>query len=397
MRVGFIFSDRKRAWMGGVNYLRNLFLAFATAPETGIEPVLLVPPDMVEDARGEFADTGVTVLACPYVEGRGLAKTAGVALKRLIGHDPLFAGWLKRHGIALLSHRTTLGRGSAVPSIAWIPDFQHLVLPELYTEEVRTRRDRAFRRMAQQSDAMIVSSEDARGNLAAFLPQAADKAHVLHFVADMAVEGAVSRAELEETYGFSGPFFFLPNQFWAHKNHAAAIRALGLLRAAGEPVLVLASGNVANKFDPAHIDRVHALIEECGVADDFRLVGLVPRSHLLALMRDCVALINPSRFEGWSSTVEEARTLGKRVILSDIPVHREQAPPRADYFAPDSPEELADAMRRALSEWDPVAESSHAAAARADFSRRQKEFAREYRAIVDCVLAGRGQLESREA
>jgi hypothetical protein len=38
------------------------------------------------------------------------------------------------------------------------------------------------------------------------------------------------------------------------------------------------------------------------------------------------------RFEGWGISIDEARTVGKRVLLSDIPTHREQDPPLAVYF-----------------------------------------------------------------
>ncbi len=37
------------------------------------------------------------------------------------------------------------------------------------------------------------------------------------------------------------------------------------------------------------------------------------------------ALINPSQFEGWSTTVEEAKSLGVKMLLSDLEVHKEQA------------------------------------------------------------------------
>ena len=39
-----------------------------------------------------------------------------------------------------------------------------------------------------------------------------------------------------------------------------------------------------------------------------------------------VAVINPSEFEGRSSTVEQAKSLGKQVILSNIKIHKEQKP-----------------------------------------------------------------------
>lgn len=33
--------------------------------------------------------------------------------------------------------------------------------------------------------------------------------------------------------------------------------------------------------------------------------------------------VNPSFYEGWSTTVEEAKSIGVPLLLSDIPVHRE--------------------------------------------------------------------------
>ena len=57
----------------------------------------------------------------------------------------------------------------------------------------------------------------------------------------------------------------------------------------------------------------------------------LPYAELLVLMQGARALINPSRFEGWSTSVEEARTLGVPMLLSSIAVHREQAGDVADY------------------------------------------------------------------
>ncbi len=64
---------------------------------------------------------------------------------------------------------------------------------------------------------------------------------------------------------------------------------------------------------------------------------------MLVLLAHAVAVINPSRFEGWSSSVEEAKALGKPLIVSDIPVHREQVAGRttADLFGVDDADALA--------------------------------------------------------
>jgi glycosyltransferase involved in cell wall biosynthesis len=65
-----------------------------------------------------------------------------------------------------------------------------------------------------------------------------------------------------------------------------------------------------------------------------------------ALLRACTGLINPSRSEGWSTTVEEAKSFGVPMILSDLDVHREQAAASASFFGTDDPAALADHLLR---------------------------------------------------
>jgi glycosyltransferase involved in cell wall biosynthesis len=87
-------------------------------------------------------------------------------------------------------------------------------------------------------------------------------------------------------------------------------------------------------------------IEEWGLQREFRFLGLIPFADVCALMHCCCALINPSFFEGWSTTVEEAKSMGTPLILSSIAVHREQVEGDAIFFDPKSPEELAGALAR---------------------------------------------------
>jgi len=76
--------------------------------------------------------------------------------------------------------------------------------------------------------------------------------------------------------------------------------------------------------------------------------------------------------------VEEAKSLGKRVLLSDIPVHREQAPRRGRYFDPRDPQDVARAMAEALAAHDPGEDAREAEAAAAQLPERRRAFARAY-------------------
>jgi len=90
-----------------------------------------------------------------------------------------------------------------------------------------------------------------------------------------------------------------------------------------------------------HLADLREYIYSYGIEDNVRLLGLIDYADVFALMHNSIAVINPSLFEGWSSTVEEAKSMGKGMILSDIAVHREQDPTVSSYFSVNDPVGLA--------------------------------------------------------
>jgi len=59
-------------------------------------------------------------------------------------------------------------------------------------------------------------------------------------------------------------------------------------------------------------------------------------------MKGATALLQPSLYEGWSTLVEEAKALNKFIILSDLPVHKEQIAGNVAFFDPFNATELAE-------------------------------------------------------
>jgi hypothetical protein len=126
------------------------------------------------------------------------------------------------------------------------------------------------------------------------------------------------------------------------------------------------------------------------------VLGLIPRSDQIQLMRGATAVVQPSLFEGWSTVVEDARCLGKRLFVSDIAVHREQDPPAAVFFNPWEPEALANALAK---EWaalphglDPVAE----ARARTAYRNGIMQFARNFTQIAEEAPAAAASIKHVE-
>jgi glycosyltransferase involved in cell wall biosynthesis len=102
-----------------------------------------------------------------------------------------------------------------------------------------------------------------------------------------------------------------------------------------------------------------------------------------ALMRTSTALINPSRFEGWSTTVEEAKSFGVPMILSDIDVHREQTGGTSRYFGIDDPTALADH----LSDVSQAAEPVVARDLLPNLDTRVRAFAMEFAHVVTSAMS----------
>jgi glycosyltransferase involved in cell wall biosynthesis len=153
---------------------------------------------------------------------------------------------------------------------------------------------------------------------------------------------------------------------------------LTVLKQRSLDVVVAASGSPTDPREPDYFDSLMKQVEARGLGTNFRYLGMIPLEHVYALLRSSTALINPSRFEGWSTTVEEAKSFGVPVILSDLAVHREQTGGTARYFGVDDPEGLADLL------WE-VFQAAERSAARdllPDVDERVAGFAADFVQVV---------------
>ena len=381
--VGFLVHDG--IWLGGLNYLSNLLAAVRLLPEAGLAPVLLTGtrPNCLDQ---HFA--GLPVLRTPLLDRKSLPWIARKANAAVFAQDRLLQRFMARNGISVLSHSGHLGRFGSIPTIGWIPDLQHMRLPDFFTTRQIRERDRGYIALCRRCTRVVVSSRAALADLEEFSPGSREKADVLSFVAIPPVQdGRHCLSEMQQTYHFNTPYFLLPNQFWAHKNHRVVIEALALLKQRGRPVLVLATGQTRDLRNPTHFCALMRRAEAADVLDCFRVLGNIPFRHLAVLMEHAIALVNPSMFEGWSTSVEEAKSMGKQILLSDIAVHQEQAPPRGVYFHPDDADGLAAILDIAREGFDPTRDKELQQQAQLQLPARLQVFAHRYIQVVSRTLA----------
>jgi glycosyltransferase involved in cell wall biosynthesis len=106
----------------------------------------------------------------------------------------------------------------------------------------------------------------------------------------------------------------------------------------------MATGKQIDPRNASYVPSLMTAVKEAGLEENFLMPGMIPYEDLMPLMQASTALLNPSLFEGWSTTVEEARAAGVPMILSDIAVHREQGGGKATFFDPNSVDSLAEAL-----------------------------------------------------
>lgn len=97
-------------------------------------------------------------------------------------------------------------------------------------------------------------------------------------------------------------------------------------------VLCIFTGKEEDFRDSEYPGQLKSLVKEYGLESEIRFLGFIPRNDQIELMRQSIAVIQPSLFEGWNTTIEDAKVFNKLVIASSLPVHKEQLGNKGIYF-----------------------------------------------------------------
>ena len=381
-RVG-ILTQGGPQWMGGINYVNNIFKAFESLPRAKRPKVCLVVrpghSEHLEWYRPAVRHADRIYIIEPALAGRGNlgprieALTEMSALKDRVDFLYPVTSWVLPE----------------LPAVSWIPDFQHRYLPHLFTAQELAERDRNFGFVATHARMVVFSSDSAARDFRCFHPDSAAETRVLRFpsIMDDAVFGGDPDA-VRRKHGLPEVFLMCCNQFWAHKDHGTLFRALAVLKRRGLVVHLACTGNTEDHRNRAYFPRLMAEMRELGIAEQVSVLGMLDRHEQLQLLRAARAVVQPSLFEGWSTVVEDSRSLGKFLFLSDFSVHVEQAPPHGVYFPCGDAEALASAIAEHLPQLAPeVARQWEAEAAQAmqeqtiAFAVRLQSIARDMQAM----------------
>ncbi|MCX7985376.1 MAG: glycosyltransferase [Bacteroidales bacterium] len=342
LRIGIIAEYNKK-WIGGVYYYQNIIHAFHTLKDSE-KPMVVVLSKSKEIFDYFKKNTQYPHLSFYYFKPekplwlKMVNKVSRIVLKqKLLNHT------LKSDVVDLIIGLTTTGYDEYLENVHklyWIPDFQEHYLPQYFSPDEIAFRKKNQLKMAYSSSHIIFSSFAALNNFKNIYPGYSAKTSVIPFAVTLPNLNDNRFEEIKKKYDLPDQYFYCPNQFWQHKNHMVILKALTLAKKNLNPFYVVFSGYTEDYRNKAFFSSIQDYIDSNHLEPYVRILGFIDREEQLLILKNALALIQPSRFEGWSTVVEEAKALKKTIICSNLEVHKEQIPNNPYFFDPDDVHEL---------------------------------------------------------
>ncbi len=321
------------AWHGGVTYLDAIVRAFRVLP-LDEQPELWLIVGMQGDVDVSMHQELISLVDGTITFNVDPAKYEHLQSKNIVLTDLLQVDKFVDF-IFPLNCDSLPGFASA----SWIPDLQHKYLPQFFAQADIDSRNNSIDFVVDTADVVILSSECTKKDFLANYSSFSGHLEVVHFYSRFDADVfALDPVSIAKTYALPDRFIICCNQFWQHKNHDNLFRALAKTKSS---VHLVCTGGHADYRNVEWFPKLRRLLKELEIESRVTVLGLIPRSDQLQLIRRSIGVIQPSLFEGWSTVMEDARGLGKRVLASNIPVHLEQAVCGAEYFDPLSVDGIA--------------------------------------------------------
>ena len=343
LKIALIIPSNNN-WIGEVNYFKSL-VGVINSFNKSLSTKFFIFTSQNEKNIIQSKFKKVKIIKTNILNNRGfwpfLKKFTSFLFK---SYDPMLANLLKKYSINVLSHYKPI---KGFKNISWFPDFQHIYFRNFFTKKEIDFRNKLYNFYLENSDQVIVSSYSSKKDLIHF-KKIDKKINVLRFVPEINFKKIKKKTFLKKEINLKKKIIFVPNQFWVHKNHDCVIEALKILKKKNLYIQCIFTGSKLDHRKPHHFNDLMKKIRAYNLGEQIKYLGILPYDKVINLLYHSEIVINPSFFEGWSTTVEEAKIFNKRIILSDIRVHKEQNPKKGIFFNPRNPQDLADKILKLI-------------------------------------------------
>ena len=349
IRLGLIFEVNE-GWIGGTYYILNLISSLQTLPAEE-KPVITI----LSKNKSDFETAQKT--GYPFLNYKNPYNIKRNLIERIV--DKFFNAIIRKN---IFDKRISPNDVDVIfpaadgyfferiqKKIYWLPDFQHIVYPDFFDSSLINERNNIIQNIAKSHQQLVLSSEAAKKNWE-YLPIKKNCAvHVIPFAVTHPYIDHLIINDLLNEFKIEKKYFIVSNQFWVHKNHFVVLKAALKLKKKHVLFQFVFTGNEGDSRQPGYFKSILDFITLHNLTENIKILGLIDRKKQLKLMQHSIAVIQPSLFEGWSTVIEDAKSLGKNIIASDIDVHKEQLISNGFFFSPDSETELAEKITMLLS------------------------------------------------
>ena len=370
-RIGIIFNFT-RGWLGGFYYYQNIIKALDFLDDCDKPEIIIFYNKDYSDYLKDIKYPYLQLIPWQFPDiYRGylfsFLKRKNIFVDEMIGTYKLKGIYPVNDNP--LPAQKTIPKGTT--GAAWFPDLQHKFFPQFFDKKRLWLRELRLKITLKNATDLVVSSNDTVSQFKRFysIPTRL-KIHVLQFVSILDDDNLGDFEKIRNEYGIPNEYFIVSNSFLKHKNHFVVFKALKVLAEKNKKVHIVFTGKMEVYPDTIHIDLLKKYITDNGLQQDVSLLGVIPREHQLCIMKHAKAVLQPSMFEGWNTTIEDAKSQQLAVIASGIAVHKEQLGDRGYYFDPENENELA----QLLFNFDPNGKMAFYG----DHNERVKLFARTF-------------------
>jgi glycosyltransferase involved in cell wall biosynthesis len=235
-------------------------------------------------------------------------------------------------------------------SVVTIHDCIHLMFPQYLPNRMASLYARAAMWSAtRQASRILTVSEASRHDILRFFDVPPDKVQVVYNAIDerfLTPPDAATMDQVRQRFQLDRPFVLYVGNIKPHKNVQRLIEAFGRARAetAADLGLVIIGDEVSKYPSLRQMVRRHRLDKHV------RFLGFQPAPMLASFYRLARAFVFPSLYEGFGLPPLEAMACGTPVVTSNVSSMPEIAGGAALLVDPSSVDEIADGIRRAVTD-----------------------------------------------
>jgi glycosyltransferase involved in cell wall biosynthesis len=228
-------------------------------------------------------------------------------------------------------------------------DLQHIHLPYFFTEKEINDRIIYDKCVLLKSDTFIINSNDAKNDFISTYPKESYGKNIFALPMLPLTDKKLLLAEVDVSkYKLPKKYFIICNQFWIHKDHKTAFKALKMLHKKVEyhDIHIVCTGNNNDYRFHKYFSELKKYIQDLELNDKIIYLGSISKMEQICILRKSIALIQPTLFEGGpgGGATYDAIAYGVPAIISDIDVNKEIRHSLVFFFKKGSPEDLSAKM-----------------------------------------------------